>query len=318
MVSVIIPNFNHSKYLVERIDSVLNQTYQDFELIILDDCSTDDSREIIERYRGHDRVSHIIYNEKNSGSTFRQWSRGLGLAKGEYVWIAESDDTAEPTLLEECVAQLEMDSRRVLCYCDSNFIDADSELIVGFDLESLIDKPCAGVVNMKGLEFVRRRLLRHNYIYNASMALFRKDAVKYIDSTYKSFRGCGDWLFWGEVAVQGDVVRVSKRLNNFRQHPNKVTRQMVKERINRLECAEVLAEILQLYVSCAEGKVRNRIIFKTEVLTVCAIIRQLKKTIHYAENPDVIRRVYSLRDRVRNNYRWYKVRALLRLSAKLI
>lgn len=62
-VSVIVPNFCHAPYLEERIESILAQTYRDFELILLDDCSTDDSREVLERYRQHPNVSRIVYNE---------------------------------------------------------------------------------------------------------------------------------------------------------------------------------------------------------------------------------------------------------------
>ena len=95
-VSVIIPNYRHALYLKERIDSVLEQTYRDFEVIILDDCSPDDSREIIETYRTREKIAHIVYNERNSGSTFMQWQKGFDLAQGEYIWIAESDDFADP------------------------------------------------------------------------------------------------------------------------------------------------------------------------------------------------------------------------------
>ena len=70
-VSVIIPNYNHSTFLTERIDSILNQTYQDFELIILDDCSIDNSVSIIESYRNNEHVTHIVLNEQNTGSTFK-------------------------------------------------------------------------------------------------------------------------------------------------------------------------------------------------------------------------------------------------------
>ena len=83
IVSIIIPNYNHALYLKQRIDSVLNQTFQDFELLILDDCSTDNSREIIERYRGNPKITQIIYNEKNSGGVFNQWIKGIEKAKGE-------------------------------------------------------------------------------------------------------------------------------------------------------------------------------------------------------------------------------------------
>jgi glycosyltransferase involved in cell wall biosynthesis len=81
-VSVIIPNYNHGKYLKQRIDSVLNQTYQHFELIILDDCSTDDSVAIIEAYRGHRKVKKIIYNDKNgNGGLMPLLGAGFGLQR---------------------------------------------------------------------------------------------------------------------------------------------------------------------------------------------------------------------------------------------
>ncbi|MFQ8758023.1 MAG: glycosyltransferase family 2 protein [Alistipes putredinis] len=91
----------------QRIESILQQTFQDFELILLDDCSTDGSREILERYRNHPKVSGIFYNERNSGSPFKQWKKGLSKATGDYVWIAESDDFSSPCFLERCVRILD-------------------------------------------------------------------------------------------------------------------------------------------------------------------------------------------------------------------
>ena len=106
LVSVIIPNYCHAQYLDQRIQSVLNQTYQNFEVIILDDCSPDDgaSKAVIEKYRDNTHVSQIVYNEVNTGSTFKQWEKGFLIAKGELIWIAESDDYCELNLLEELVA----------------------------------------------------------------------------------------------------------------------------------------------------------------------------------------------------------------------
>ena len=97
-VSVVVPNYNHGRFLPQRIDSILGQTFQDFELILLDDCSTDNSRMILSSYAGDPRV-RIEFNSANSGSPFKQWNKGVRLARGEYVWIAESDDYAEPRFL---------------------------------------------------------------------------------------------------------------------------------------------------------------------------------------------------------------------------
>ena len=116
LVSVIIPNYNHALYLDERIQSVLNQSYGRFEVIILDDLSKDNSREVMEKYRDHPHVSHIVYNTENSGSTFKQWAKGFALAKGELIWIAESDDSCSPELLQKLVAEFEKDDDLVLAY----------------------------------------------------------------------------------------------------------------------------------------------------------------------------------------------------------
>ena len=117
-VSVVIPNYNHAPYLPQRIESVLNQTFRDFEVIILDDKSTDGSVEIIRRYSGDPRVVEIIVNEENSGSPFSQWKRGVEKAKGEWVWFAESDDYAEPDFLERMLSAVAGDNVGLI-YCDS-------------------------------------------------------------------------------------------------------------------------------------------------------------------------------------------------------
>ena len=73
-VSVIVPNYNHQAFLKQRLDSILNQTYQDFEVLLLDDCSPDNSREILKAYAEEDDRITCYFNEVNSGSTFAQWN----------------------------------------------------------------------------------------------------------------------------------------------------------------------------------------------------------------------------------------------------
>ena len=127
MVSVILPNYNHVVYLKERIESILNQTYQNFELILLDDCSADNSCDILNAYKEHPKVSALVLNEKNTGNTFLQWDRGIRLAKGKYVWIAESDDTADIHFLEATVAALELNPSAIMCLTGSILIDGQGQ-----------------------------------------------------------------------------------------------------------------------------------------------------------------------------------------------
>ena len=123
LISVIIPNYNHSKYLEQRLESVFNQTYTNFEVILLDDCSTDASREILSRFIKNAKVTHCVFNTKNTGNTFKQWAKGIALAKGDFIWIAESDDFAAPTFIERMIQPLIEDEEVVLSYCQSNRVN---------------------------------------------------------------------------------------------------------------------------------------------------------------------------------------------------
>ncbi|MGI4804090.1 MAG: glycosyltransferase family 2 protein, partial [Janthinobacterium lividum] len=119
VVSVIIPNYNHAVFLQERIESVLFQSYRNFEVIILDDASQDTSKEIIESYRSHPQITQLIYNNENTGNPFLQWKKGFELAKGKYIWIAESDDNCNPLFLETLTSILEKDKSLSIVYTDS-------------------------------------------------------------------------------------------------------------------------------------------------------------------------------------------------------
>ncbi|WP_318284677.1 glycosyltransferase [Bradyrhizobium lupini] len=103
-VTAIVPNFNHARYLPQRLDSILAQTYPLVDILVLDDCSSDESRSVIDSYvkRFPERI-RAVYNTENSGNVFRQWQKGHSLAKGDLVWICESDDFCEPTFVERMI-----------------------------------------------------------------------------------------------------------------------------------------------------------------------------------------------------------------------
>ena len=129
LVSIIIPNYNHAQFLNQRIDSILHQSYTNYEIIILDDMSTDNSIDIIKQYQDNEHVSHVVINEENSGSPFKQWKKGINLAKGELIWIAESDDTCEETLLGTLVNEFQKDEKCTVAFCKSIKIDTENNPI---------------------------------------------------------------------------------------------------------------------------------------------------------------------------------------------
>lgn len=236
LVSVIIPNYNHARFLDERIQSILNQTYQDYELIILDDCSSDNgaSKEIIERYRSNPHVSHIVYNEFNSGSPFKQWHKGFELAEGKYIWIAESDDKCDNRLLEILVDACQKDDV-VLSFCKSRvFYDTGEQRFHECQKDMDIN------FTMDGKRFISEYLLGRNTIVNASGVLLKKDNALAVEPYYLEFKASGDWMFWIELAERGKVSFVAQTLNYFRYHPFRTTDICIKTGVSYRENYKIL------------------------------------------------------------------------------
>ena len=231
-VSVIIPNYNHARYLDERIQSVLNQTYQNFEVIILDDKSTDNSVEVINKYKDNPHITNIVVNKENSGSTFKQWHKGFELAKGDSIWIAESDDKCEKELLSTLIEFFEKDPDCVLAYTESIMFKDD-----GTQLNSYQKKNSE---MLTGHDFISTRMSWTCAIVNASSALFRKSVAMSIDKQYTEFHGAGDRLFWIEIAEYGNVGIDYHPLNFFRIHDNNSTKRHYDEGINQKEDLKIL------------------------------------------------------------------------------
>ena len=225
-VSVIVPNYNHAPYLRQRLDSIFNQTFQDFEVIILDDCSTDNSKEIIEEYRNKPQVSHIIYNETNSGSPFKQWAKGFDLAQGDYIWIAESDDWAESFFLDNSVNILKKDPSLSFVFC-SLFCESQNT--------SKPEKFLEQDFFFKGLHFLKKYQIFANAVVNASSVLFRRQTLTFIPEDFQNFTGSGDYLFWSYLCEHGNVYFSSKLLNHFRRHQTTTTSKNIASGNNFLE-----------------------------------------------------------------------------------
>lgn len=223
-VSVIIPNYNHARFLNQRIDSVLNQTFKYFEIIILDDYSIDNSKEIIEPYRINDKVTHIEYNPENSGSTFHQWEKGLSISQGEYIWIAESDDFCDADFLEKTVTALQKNENAVLAYTNTIRVDEAGKVIgdLSFWYDDLSKTKWKKTHIASGNEEIKKYLSVKNTIPNASAVVFRRSALKVFDDKLLIFKVCGDWFFWIQLIKNRKLVYVYDTNNYFRTHTENV------------------------------------------------------------------------------------------------
>jgi glycosyltransferase involved in cell wall biosynthesis len=221
-VSVIIPNYNHAEYLKQRIESILNQTYTDFELIILDDCSTDKSLEIIEDYTKRFPSIRSYRNEINCGTPFSQWDHGVELAGGEFIWIAESDDFAEPQFLQKATEIMISHKNIGLGYCDSRIIDEKkkSEYLASDEKSYLNSIKWHNNYINNGRDELSEYLSKNNIINNVSGVLFRKN--KYIEAgkADKKMRFCGDWFMYIRILLISDVAYIAEPLNSYRIHAN--------------------------------------------------------------------------------------------------
>lgn len=226
-VSVIIPNYNHAPFLQDRIESVLNQTYDDFEVILLDDNSTDDSKAILEKYRTHRKVSHIVYNQTNTGSTFKQWEKGIALAKGDWIWIAESDDVANRFFLEKSIKE-GVENNSDIVYCNSIIIDQNGNNCELYGFSNMPSKEAypmfSSSFTLSGKIFIERWMIHSNFIPNASAVVFKKSNIA-SDSfnKIKSMKLLGDWLFWFALLQRATFISyISESHNYFRTHSNNV------------------------------------------------------------------------------------------------
>ncbi len=218
LVSVVVPSHNHARYLPRRMESIFGQTFRDFETIVLDDGSTDGSAEVLAGYAARPDV-RIELSATNSASPFAQWRRGLALARGEFVWIAESDDFAEPELLATLVPALQGDARLGLAYCQSIETDEDGTPrgIARYG-HAHDNGRWRHDHDNRGPDECARYLLREITIPNASAVVFRKATYLAAGGAPADMRLCGDWMTWVRILVRSDVRFFARPLSYFRHH----------------------------------------------------------------------------------------------------
>lgn len=255
-VSVIVPNYNYARYMRERLMSIVNQRLPVYEIIVLDDASTDNSLETLQALRAEIHPEpFIVTSSHNSGSVFRQWLHGVELARGEYVWIAEADDLAKPDFLERLVWRMEANPRVVLGYTQSEQINEAGNVTAGNYLEYTDDLNVAHWSESRisdGQTEVSLGLAIKNTLPNVSGVLFRTEPLREVLSRHieeiASYRIAGDWLVYLLMLRNGQLVYDATPSNQHRRHGNSVTLSSeaeahYQEVVRVQQAAEVLFEL---------------------------------------------------------------------------
>ncbi len=274
-ISVVVPNYNYSNYLYQRIYSILNQNYKIYELIILDDASKDDSLfyiEQIEQKIGQFVNIKVAINDVNSGNAFSQWQKGMNLATGDYVWIAEADDYAKNNFLSEVVCPLKKNNNIIISYADTGFIDSNGYITKN----SLVDQIDILKTNHWNSSYVNKGIDEVNcYSYlnctipNVSGTIIKKGNYDEIFEKAKSFHQSGDWVTYLNLLNFGDISFINKTLNYYRVHGNNIS-QTFDKKAHILEIQRIYKFVKEKYGINDEQQIQmnNRIKFLCKVWSV--------------------------------------------------
>lgn len=231
-VTIVIPSFNHQNFIVERLDSIRFQEFKDWEAIIIDDASSDNSREVIESYLKEYpkfNVKSFIKNEQNSGSGYKSWKKGIELANSEYIWIAETDDYADLSFLQETVKALDNSPESAMVFTASNYVDINGRFI--YDTSKRLKKLdlSEGKTKVFNNKVMLSELPLDPLITNGSSVLFRRPQSA-IPSQLFSYRQLTDQFIWTYLVRNRSFVCINKYLNNFRRHEGSTTHHIAKKK----------------------------------------------------------------------------------------
>ena len=247
-VSVAVINYNYARYLPERLRSIYAQTYPVHEILFLDDASEDDSVRLAQsEAEAAQRELRVLANTENSGSVFTQWRRAAEAAQGEFLWLCEADDAADPEFLARLVEAMAGAAHPVLAFTDSRAVDGAGRQVMpsyqSYYFSSGVKELAASGV-WTNTAFAQLALRGRNLIPNVSAVLWRREALlRALDSMpdLSAWRVAGDWRLYLALLAQeaGEVVYIAEPLNTHRRHGDGVTQ--------RLDPAAHVQEIRQMH-----------------------------------------------------------------------
>ncbi len=244
LVSVVVPSYNHRPFLNERMASIFSQSHTATEIIVLDDASEDGSAELLRELAEEHAFKVLEVAGSNGGSPFAQWLKGLARAEGEYLWIAESDDTAEPEFLETMVDALERWPEAAFAAAAWRYLGPSGERYGAVTPALPFSDTACGPSRhrtVRGKDLMLS-MVHCNPLENVSALLFRTSALRRASAGAGRFRYLGDWMTYVRLLAEGDLLFVDRTLAGFRLH-DETTRVRVRSPERQAQHALEMLEI---------------------------------------------------------------------------
>lgn len=242
LVSVVVTSYNHADYLRERMDSLINQTYSNFEIIVIDDFSSDHSSEVLEEYSKYKNVSILIL-DKNYGYSHTS-NLGIKLSNGKYIMFAECDDYSNKDQIKILMSNFFSRDNIGVVFSGSNMVDGNGKKY-GEDIQWR-NKHFRGLCNENRIidsNLISRFFLESCVIPNLSAAIIKKNVLTAVNGFSTDFTASADWDMWCRVASTTDFYYVTEQLNNFRNHRTTVRNSVLQ---NKGGISHQISEILIL------------------------------------------------------------------------
>ncbi|MFA6446430.1 MAG: glycosyltransferase [Candidatus Paceibacterota bacterium] len=207
LISVLMPVYNGSKYLRQSIQSILDQTEGNFELIIVDDGSTDNAKDIVSSFTD----SRVLYLVKEHSGLVDTLRFGIKNSKGIYIARIDCDDVMEVTRLKEQLLCMEGDNSIAICGSWASVIDDG-----GKEFEQMIYPPLTA-------NKIRRYAMLHNPFIHSTV-MIRRSVLEDVGEYSPFFKHCEDYELWVRILYRFNVVNLDKKLVRYRSHQNQITR----------------------------------------------------------------------------------------------
>lgn len=208
-ISVVMSVYNSDRYLRESIESILAQTFTDFEFVILDDASSDSSWNIITEYANRDRRVRLFKNEENIGLT-KSLNKGLKLARGEFIARQDADDVSLPERLQKQVELLDKSQEVVLVSCNIDLIDAQGDYI------ETQQRTC-------DRDLIPWYLLFYNHLAGHSQVMYRQKPVEDLGGYAENYRYSQDYELWSRLVKVGEIAILPDVLLQQRRHDKSIS-----------------------------------------------------------------------------------------------